>query len=186
MAKDSLRKDKKLHFMDVISILSLVYGNFPEYGLKRQLLSRSCFTRDEALYGYNEDQENKKEQEEPIKDNESEEESVLDFNMQKASLSPQHKRGKVLRNIEQLNLRSRVTKSRPKRNLGGTGNIDANLKSSTQKDSTLIAHSRPRRIGAVGAVSTMQKAMVCRFESDQTIPETTESVDLVVEVSMKK
>jgi len=71
--------------------------------------------------------------------------------------------------------------------LGGTVNIDANLKSSTQKDSTLIAYSRPRRIGAVGTVSTMQKAMGCRFESDQTIPETlTESVNLVVEVSTKK
>jgi hypothetical protein len=69
--------------MDVISILSLVYGNSPEYGLKRQLLSSSCLTRDEALYGYDEDQENKKEQKEPIKDNESEEESVLDFNTQK-------------------------------------------------------------------------------------------------------
>ena len=92
--------------MDVISILSLVYGNSPEYGLKRQLMSSSCFTRDEALYGQEEDQENKKEQEEPIKDNESEDESVLDLNMQRASLSPQHKRGKVLRNIDQLNLRS--------------------------------------------------------------------------------
>jgi hypothetical protein len=69
VAKDSLRKDKKLHFMDVISILSLVYGDSPEYGLKRQLLSSSWFTRDEVLYGYEEDQENKKEQEEPIKDN---------------------------------------------------------------------------------------------------------------------
>jgi hypothetical protein len=107
VAKDSLRKDKTLDFMDVISILSLVYGDSPEYGLKRQLLSSSCFTRDEALYGYKEDQENKKEQEELIKDNESEEESVLDFNTQKASLSPQHKRGQVLRNIDQqLNLRS--------------------------------------------------------------------------------
>ncbi len=130
-AKDSLRKDKKLNLMDVISILSLVYGDSPEYGLKRQLLSSSCFTRDEVLYGYEEDQENKKEQEEPNKDNESEEKSVLDFNTQKASLSPQHKRGKVLRNIEQLNLRSRVANSRPKRNLGGTVNIDANLKSLT-------------------------------------------------------
>jgi hypothetical protein len=131
VAKDSLRKDEKLHFMDVISILSLVYGDSPEYGLKIQLLSSSCFTRDEALYGYEEDQESKKEQEEPIKDNESEEVSVLDFNTQKTSLSPQHKTGKVLRNIEQLNLRSQVTKSRPKRNLGGTVNIDVNLKSST-------------------------------------------------------
>jgi hypothetical protein len=106
VAKDSLSKNRKLDFMDVISILSLVYGNSPEYGLKRQLKSSSCFTSNEALYGYKEDQENKKEQEELITDNESEEESVLDFNMQKASLSPQHKRGKVLRNIDQLNLRS--------------------------------------------------------------------------------
>ncbi len=71
--------------------------------------------------------------------------------------------------------------------MGGTVNIDTNLKSSTQKDSTLIAHSRPRRIKAVGSVSTMQKATGCKFESDQTIPETlTESVDLVVEVSTMK
>jgi hypothetical protein len=140
-----------------------------------------------VLYGYKEDQENKKEQEEPIKDNESEEESVLDFNTQKASLSPQHKRGKVLRNIEELNLRSWVANSRSKRNLGGTVNIDANSKSSTRKDSTLIAHSRPRRIRAVHTVSTMQKATGCRFESDQTVPETlTESVHLLVKVSTKK
>ncbi len=132
VAKDSLGKDKKLNFMDVISILSLVYGNSPEYGLRRQLMSSSCFTRNEALYGYKEDQENKKEQEEPIKDNESEDESVFDLNTQRASLSPQHKRGKVLRNInQQLNLRSRVANSRPKKNLGGTVNIDENLKSST-------------------------------------------------------
>ncbi len=122
-----------------------------------------------------------------ITDNESEEESVLDFNMQKASLLLQNKRGKVLRNIDQLTLRSQETKSRPKRKLGGTLNIDANLKSSTWKDSTSIAHSRPRRIGAVGTVSTIQKAMGCRFESDQTIPKTlTESVNLVVEVSTMK
>ncbi len=117
--------------MQVMSILSLVYNNSFEYGLKRQLLSSSCFTSKKALYGNEEDQENKKEQEELITDNESEEESVLDSNTQKASLSPQNKRGKVLRNIDQLNLRSRLTKSRPKRNLGGTVNIDANLKSST-------------------------------------------------------
>jgi hypothetical protein len=77
VTKDSLRKDKKKDFMDVISILSLVYGNSPEYGLKRHLSLSSCFTRDEVLYGYKEDQENKKQQEEPIKDNKSEEDSVL-------------------------------------------------------------------------------------------------------------
>jgi hypothetical protein len=93
--------------MDVISILSIVYGDSPEYGLKRQLMYSSCFTRDEALYGYEENQKNKKEQEEPIKGNEPEHESVLDLNMQRASLSPQPKRGKVLRNIDQqLNLTS--------------------------------------------------------------------------------
>jgi hypothetical protein len=64
--------------MDVVSNLSLVYGNSPEYGLKRQL---SCCTRDEVLYGYKEYQENKREQEEPIKDNEPEHEPVLDLNM---------------------------------------------------------------------------------------------------------
>ncbi len=70
-------------------------------------MSSSYFTRDEALYGYEEYQENKKEQEEPIKDNEPEHELVLDLNRQRASLSPQHKRGKVLRNIDQqLNLTS--------------------------------------------------------------------------------
>ncbi len=63
-------------------------------------MSSSCSTRDEALYGYEEDQENKKEQEEPIKDNEPEYEPVLDLNTQRTSLSPQHKRGKVLRDID--------------------------------------------------------------------------------------
>ncbi len=101
VAKDSLGKDKKLNFMNVIFILYLVYGNSPEYGLKRQLMSSSCFTRDEGLYGYEEDQENKKEQEEPIKDNEPEHEPVLNLNTQRASLSPQHKSGKVLRDIDQ-------------------------------------------------------------------------------------
>ncbi len=70
MAKDSLNgKDKKLAFMEVISILSLVYGNSSEYGLKRQLITSSCFTSNEALYGYKEDQETEKEQEEPITNN---------------------------------------------------------------------------------------------------------------------
>jgi hypothetical protein len=135
VATDSLNgKHNKLDFMNVISILSLVYGDSSKYGLKRQLLSSSCFTSNETLCGYKEDQENEKEQEEPITDNESEEVPVMGFNTQKASLSPPNKRGKVLRNIDQLNLRSRVTKSRLKRNLGGTVNIDASLKSSLRED----------------------------------------------------
>jgi hypothetical protein len=97
VATDSLNgQDKKLHFMQVLSILSLVYNNSSENGLKRQLMSSSCFTSNEALYGYKEDQENEKEQEELITDNESEEESDLDSNTQKASLSLQNKKGKVL------------------------------------------------------------------------------------------
>jgi hypothetical protein len=114
--------------------------------------------------------------------------------MQRASLLPQHKRGKMLRDIDrQLKSTPRVANSRPERNLAGTvntmqlGNIDANLKSSTQKDSTSIAYSRPMRFGAVGTVNTMQKATGCRFKSDQTILETlTESVNFVVEVSTIK
>ncbi len=71
--------------------------------------------------------------------------------------------------------------------MAGTVNIDANLKSSTQKDSTSIAYSRSRKIRAVGTVNTMQKTTGCRFESDQTIPETlTKSVNFVIEVSTMK
>jgi hypothetical protein len=60
VAKDSHGNDGKLNFMDVISILSLVFGDSPEYGLMRQPMSSSCFTKDaEALCGYEEDQEKK-------------------------------------------------------------------------------------------------------------------------------
>ncbi len=52
-----------------------MFGNSPEYGLKRQLVSRSCCPRSE-LYGYEENQGKKKEQEELIDDNESEDELV--------------------------------------------------------------------------------------------------------------
>jgi hypothetical protein len=61
VATDSLNgQDKKLDFMHVISILSLVYNNSSEYGLKRQLMSSSCFTHNDVLYGYKEDQEKKR------------------------------------------------------------------------------------------------------------------------------
>ncbi len=104
----------------------------------------------------------KKEEEAPIKDNESEDQPVLNLNTQRASSPPQNKRGKLLRNI------------------------DAHLKSSTQKDSTSIAYLRPWR-NLAGTVCSMQKATCCGFESDQTIPETlTESVSFTVEVSSMK
>jgi hypothetical protein len=63
VATDSLSKKGKLDFMDVISILSCMFDDSSEYGLKRQLMSSSCFTSNEKFYGYEEDQENKKEQE---------------------------------------------------------------------------------------------------------------------------
>ncbi len=74
--------------MDVISTLSLMFGNSPEYGLKRQTKSSSWCPGSE-LYGYDEDQGNEKEQEELIDDNESEDVPVLNSNTQRAS--PQQK-----------------------------------------------------------------------------------------------
>jgi hypothetical protein len=44
-AKDSLPENIKLDFADAISTLSLMFGNSPEYGLKRQLISSSCCPR---------------------------------------------------------------------------------------------------------------------------------------------
>jgi hypothetical protein len=65
-----------------------MFGNSPEYGLKRQLISNSCCPWSE-LYGCEEDQGDKKEQEELIDDNESEDAPVLNLNMQRGS--PQQK-----------------------------------------------------------------------------------------------
>jgi hypothetical protein len=87
-AKDSLAENVKLDFADVISTLSLMFGDSPEYGLKRQLISSSCCPQSD-LYGYEEDQGNEEEQEELIDDNESEDAPVLNLNMQKES--PQQK-----------------------------------------------------------------------------------------------
>ena len=58
-AKDSFAENVKLDFVDVIVTLSLMFGNSPEYGLKRQLISSSCCPQSE-LYGYEEDQGNRK------------------------------------------------------------------------------------------------------------------------------
>jgi hypothetical protein len=57
-----------------------MFGNSPEYGLKRQLISSSSCPWSES-YGYEEDQGNKKEQEELIDDNESEDAPFLNLNM---------------------------------------------------------------------------------------------------------
>ncbi len=75
-ATDSLANNVKFNFVDVISTLSLMFDDSPEYGLKRQLISSSCCPRSKP-YGYEEDQGNKKEQEELIDDNVSEDVPVL-------------------------------------------------------------------------------------------------------------
>jgi hypothetical protein len=87
-AKDSLAENVKFDFADVISTLSLMFKDSPEYGLKRQLISSSCCPRSE-LYGYEEDQGYKGEQEKLIDDNEFEDVPVLNLIMQRAS--PQQK-----------------------------------------------------------------------------------------------
>ncbi len=142
-------------------------------------------TNNDALYGYEEDQGNKKEQEAPIEDNESEDEpSVVNLKTQRESTPPPIKRGKVLRKFVASTGKdsTQIAYSRPKRNLAGT------VKSSTQKDSTSIAHSKARRnLAGAGTVITTPKTNACRFESDQTAPETlTESISFMVEVSSEK
>jgi hypothetical protein len=87
-AKDSLAENVKFDFADVISTLSLMFGDSPAYGLKRQLISSSCCPGLES-YGYEEDQGYKREQEELINDNEFEDVLVLNLNMRRAS--PQQK-----------------------------------------------------------------------------------------------
>jgi hypothetical protein len=82
--QNSHAENVKLDFADVISTLSLMFGNSPEYGFKRQRISSSCCPRSES-YGYEEDQGNKKEQEELINDNKSEDAPVLNLNTQRAS-----------------------------------------------------------------------------------------------------
>jgi hypothetical protein len=79
-AKDSLAENIKFDFADVISTLSLMFGDSLEYGLKRQFISSSCCPRSES-YGYEEDQGNKKEQKVLIGDHEFEGAPVLNFNL---------------------------------------------------------------------------------------------------------
>jgi hypothetical protein len=83
-AKDSLAENLKLDFADVVSTLSLMFGDSPEYGLKQHFISSSCCPRSE-LYSYEKDQGNKKEQEELIDDNESEDVPVLNLITQRTS-----------------------------------------------------------------------------------------------------
>jgi hypothetical protein len=127
-------------------------------------MSSSCFRKDEALYGYEEDQENKMEEKAPIEDNESEDEPVLNLNTQGASLPPQNNRGKQLPSIANL---------RPKRSASFPQQRGKQL----QKIAGIYA----------GTVCSVQKTTGCRYESDQTIPETLpESVSFSFEVSSKK
>jgi hypothetical protein len=47
--KDSLSENVKLDFANVTSTLSLMFGNSPEYGLRRQLISSSRCPRSSCM-----------------------------------------------------------------------------------------------------------------------------------------
>jgi hypothetical protein len=96
VAKDSLKKEGKLYFMDVISILSLMYGDSPEW-IKETTYVQFLFYNHDALFGYEEDLGNEKEQEAPIKDNESEDEpSVVNLKMQRESTPPKEEKSQAI------------------------------------------------------------------------------------------
>ncbi len=143
IVKGSLAENLKLDFADVISTLSLMFGNSSEYGLKRQLISSSCCPRTES-YGYEEDQGNNKEQEELIDDNQSEDAPVLNLNTQRAS--PQQKtKAKESGSVVLIDrLRSRQSP-------GTRGKVLKNLKEAS------IADSQQRRGKTSGSVAFFNK-----------------------------
>jgi hypothetical protein len=172
-ANNSLAENVKLDFADVISTLSLMFDNSPEYGLKRQLVSSSCGPWSES-YGYEEDQGNKKEQEELIGDNESEDAPVLNLNTQRAS--PQQKT-----KAKESGLVILVDHLRSRQSPGTRGKVLQNLKQAS------IANSQQRRSKPSGSVAFSTKAIGCRLECDKTIPETSPySIRFTITVSAEK
>ncbi len=154
-AKDSLAEIVKLDLGDVIFTLSLMFGDSPEYGLKRQLISSSCCPLSE-LYGYEEDQGNKKEQEEFIYDNESEDAPVLNLNMQRASPQQTTKAKESGSSVLIDHLRSRQSP-------GTRGKVLQNLKQAS------IAKSQQSWGKTSGNVFFSTKAIGCRLECDKNI-----------------
>jgi hypothetical protein len=168
-AKDSLAENVKFDFADIISTLSLMFGNSPEYGLKRQLISSSCCPQSE-LYGYEEDQGNKKEQEELIDDNEFEGAPVLNLNTQRAS-PPQRQTRANSAVVLQNKLQSPETR----------GKVLQNLKQAS------IANSQQRRSKTSGSVAFSTKAIGCRLECDKTILRSSPySIRFTITVSAEK
>ncbi len=141
----SLAEDVKLDFADVISTLSLMFGNAPEYRLKRQLISSSCCPQSE-LYGYEEDQGNKKEQEELIDDNKSEDVPVLNLNTQRASPQQRTK-------AKESGLVVLVDRLRSRQSPGIREKVLQNLKQAS------IANSQQRRRKTSGSVAFSTKAI---------------------------
>jgi hypothetical protein len=80
--------------MDVISNLSLTFGNSSDYGYKRQLMSSFCFKK-EPLFDFEEDKENKIKQVLPDDNHELENEPVFPPKVISKRTSVQ--RGKTLR-----------------------------------------------------------------------------------------
>jgi hypothetical protein len=150
-----------------------MFGNSPEYGLKGQHILSSCCPWSE-LYGYEEDQGNKKEQEEMIDDNESEDAPVLNLNTQRASpqqITKAKESGSVIL-IDHL---------RSRQSPGTKGKVLQNLKQAS------IANSQQRRGKTSGSVAFSTKANSCRLECDKTIPETSPySIGFTITVSAAK
>jgi hypothetical protein len=126
------------------------------------------------LYGYEEDQGNKKEQEELIDDNESEDAPVLNVNMQRAS------QWQIIK-AKESGLVILIDPLRSRQSPGTRGKDLQNLKQAS------IANSQQRQGKTSGSVAFSTKATGCRLECNKTIPETSPySVKFIITVSAEK
>jgi hypothetical protein len=137
------------------------------------------------LYGYEEDQGNKKEQEELIDDNESEDAPVLNLNTQRASppvlnlnmqrASPQQKKAK------ESGLVVLVDHLRSRQSPGTRRKVIQNLKRAS------IVNSQQKWSKTSGSVAFSTKAIGCRLECDKTIPRSSPySIGFTIRVSAEK
>ncbi len=156
-AQYSLAENLELDFADVLSTLSLMFGDSLECGLKRQLISSSCCPRSESC-GYEEDQGNKKEQQELIDGNEFEDAPVLNLNMQTASQQQKTKAKESGSVVLIDHLRSRQSP-------GTRGKVLQHLKQASTDN------SQQRRSKSSGSVAFSTQAINCRLECDKTILE---------------
>jgi hypothetical protein len=172
-SKDSLTENVKLDFVDVIVTLSLMFGDSPEYGLKRQLISSSCCPWSEP-YGYEKDQGNKKVREALIDDNESEDAPVLNLNTQRAS--PQQ-----ITKAKDSGLAILIDCLRSRQSPGPRGKVLQNLKQAS------IANSQQRWGKTSGRVAFSKKAIGCRLECEKINPETSPySIRFTITVSAEQ